>query len=340
MLGMQKWNAGGERLVTLIDVGSSKISCLIVALSPPVASRHQGAVSQAAPAVRVLGLGHQRSRGIKAGVVIDLNEAEQAIRATVSQAERAAGLQVEQVVVSVSCGRLKSHNFAASADLTQSLIEPADIERVMIGARAFAERDGRSLVHLNKIAFRLDGAAGIAEPLGMSCRRLTADVHAVTADEAPLRNLLAAVERGYLSVAGVIAAPYASALACTTPGERQLGVAAIDMGGGITSIAVFVDGHFLYTDAIAVGGTHITYDLARALSTPLAEAERIKTLYGSMTKAHSDANELVSYTAVGADEATRAHCLTDGRVGPTAREHLLQIVEQVARRPVALVGLA
>ena len=333
MLGMRRLQGGGERLVTLVDVGSTKISCLIAAVAPWVGARGAPAIHPGQPLpARILGLGHQRSRGIKAGVVIDLNEAEQAIRAAVSQAERAAGLQIEEVIVSVSCGRLKSHNFAASADIASGTVGPADISRVMAGARAFAERDGRSLVHLNRIAFRLDGANGIEQPLGMSCRSLTADVHAVTADEAPLRNLLTAVERGYLTIAGVVAAPYASALATTDAEERRLGVAAIDLGGGTSSIAVFADGHFLYTDAIAVGGTHITYDIARALSTPLAEAERIKTLYASVSKANSDANELVSYTTVGADEGSELLHTTKARIGDMVRARIEQILDLLAER--------
>ena len=146
---------------------------------------------------------------------------------------------MEEVFLSVACGRLKSSTFTANTEIEGRVVGSADIERLMAAARTHVERDGRTLLHMNCISYRLDGAAGIGEPLGLAGRTLGADLHAVTADEAPLRNLLQVVERAYLSAAGLVPAPYASGLAATTEEERQLGVVAIDIGAGTTTLAAF-----------------------------------------------------------------------------------------------------
>lgn len=292
-----------DGVVTLLDVGSSKVSALIVALdrdgngSGREPSRFPGSV---------LGFGYQRSRGVKAGLVVDLEEAEQAIRSSVAQAERMAGVNVRDVVVSVTCGRLKSKTFKAKTALDGRAAQEADIARIMSTGKRHAERDGRAIVHLNRIGWRIDGAGGYEDIVGIKGGVLEADLHAVTADEPPLRNLVQAVERAYLDVSGMVAGPYASAIAATSAEERRLGATVIDMGGGATTMAMFVDGHFIHTDAVAIGGSHITYDIARALSTPIAEAERIKTLYGSVFGAASDEQEMISFPIAGEEEGSGA----------------------------------
>ncbi len=311
-------SAKGRGIVGLLDVGTSKIVCLIAA--PQARSREAGG---GPGGLRVYGVGHQRSRGLKAGVITDLEAAEQAVRDAVSQAERMAGVELDEVFLSVSCGRLRSHNFAANADVEAGVVTDNDIARVLAGGRAYAEREGRTLVHLNRYGFRLDGSAGVREPRGMAARKLSADLHAVTADDAPLRNLMLVVERCYLSVAGIVATPYASALAATSEEERRLGVTCIDIGGGATTIAVFSEGQFLYTDAIPVGGNHITFDIARNLQTPLAEAEQIKALYGTLVGAPSDEHEAFSFPLAGEEDGALAHT-TKARLTTVIRPRMVE----------------
>ena len=270
----------GRKIVGLLDIGTFKVACLIVAAGERAPSNGHAGVPG-----RVIGVGHQRSRGVKAGVITNLDEAEAAVRATIAQAERMAGVTLEEVLVSVSCGRLSSQNFAASAAVESGTVSDDDVERVLAGGRSYAEREGRTLVHLNRIGFRLDGVSGIPDPRGMAARRLAADLHAVTGDEAPIRNLLLVIERCYLNASGLIPSALASAIAATSEEERRLGVTCIDIGGGATTLAVFAEGRFLFTDTVTVGGSHITFDIARTLQTPLAEAERIKALYGTLVGA-------------------------------------------------------
>jgi cell division protein FtsA len=307
-----------RRLVSVLDVGTAKVACLI-------------AVADETGGMRVIGLGHQRSRGVKAGVIVDMDEAEQAIRASVGQAERMAGVTLEEVVVGVSCGRLASLNFAANTDVESGRVGDGDIARALKGARAFAERDGRALVHLNPTGIRLDGAPGGGDPRGMAARRLGLDLHAVTADEGPLQNLTLAVERCFLGVSALVPTPYASALAATTEEERRLGVAVLDIGAGTTTIAGFVDGRFVLADAIPVGGHHITFDIARSLQMPLAQAERIKALYGALVGAPSDAHDTFTYQLAGEEEGVE-HTTTKAVLGEIMRPRVASLVDLAGDR--------
>jgi cell division protein FtsA len=322
MLSRNKTERRGGEIVGLLDVGTNKIVCLIAELVP--AGRYDAAGGKRA---RVLSVGHQRSRGLKAGVITDLAEAEAAIRATIAQAERKAQVTLEEVFVSVSCGRLQSLNFSASVDIDGGVVDEHDIERVMAGARSWTERDERMLVHLNRIGFRLDGTTDAGDPRGMAARRMTCNVHAIAADEAPIRNLLHVIERCYLSASALVTAPYASALATTSEEERHLGVTCIDMGGGTTTVAVFAQGHFIHAGTVHMGGHHITCDIAYALQTPLAEAERIKTLYGTMLIAQSDEREEFSYPLAGED---------DGAMGRMTKADLAGLIRPRVANMLAL----
>ncbi len=323
----------GERVVTVLDIGTAKICCLIVALvaDPEHSGGALGVGEQGRLPARLLGFGHQRSQGIKAGVVVDLDAAEREIRATVAKAERAAGVTVDEVVISVSCGRVRSRNFSASAPVGGRTVSDGDIERVRAAGRSFAEADGRKVLHLFEIGYGLDGVGGIREPRGLAGRELSVDLHAVTVDESPLRNLLLLVERCHLTVSGLVAAPYASGLAAVTREEARLGVACLDLGAGTTTLSVFAEGHFVYSDIIAIGGNHITFDIARALSTPLYEAERIKTLYGSLVHASSDAHESISYPVVGEDEVSLWHTSKE-EIGALVRARVANMLEVMRDR--------
>jgi cell division protein FtsA len=316
-------------LIGVLDIGTSKTVCLIVAVPSSHGSgfwRHEGA--------QVVGFGQRASRGLKAGVVIELDAAEQALRAAVAQAEQMAGAAIEDVILGVTGGQFKSNTFQADTRIENRIVGDADIDRLMAAARRYAQRDGRTLLHLNHIGYRLDGTAGAADPRGMAGSTLAADLHAVTADDAPLRNLLHVVERACLSPAAIVPAAYASGLAATTEEERRLGTTCIDMGAGTTSLSMFAEGQLLSVDAVAVGGQHVTFDIARTLSTPFAEAERIKALYGTLESVESDDRGMVAYTLAGEEEptlyqTTKAHIR--GIVGSRISDLLANVAERIGR---------
>jgi cell division protein FtsA len=205
------------------------------------------------------------------------------------------------------------------------------MDRLMAGAYAYAEREGRMLIHLNRIGFRVDGAPGGHDPRGMAAGRLAADLHTVSADEAPVRNLMVVVERCYLAVRALIATPYASALAATTEEERRLGVVCIDIGGGTATAAAFADGHFVHAATVPVGGHHITLDIAQALQAPLAEAERIKTLYGTAIVAQSDEYATFPYALAGEEDGARGQA-TKAQLAGIIRPRLAGILGLVRER--------
>lgn len=308
--------------IGLIDIGSSKIAC---AIAEP--GKFDG-VHGGPTALRIRGLGHHRARGIKSGVVVDIDEAEKSVRAAVAQAERRAECTIREAVVSVSCGRQASLLFSASSDIAAGVVGDADVARTMTGAKAYAERDGRRVLHINRLGCRLDDAVGADEPVGLAAARLTIDCHAVTADEAPLRNILLLMERAYLTPAAILAAPFASALGVTDAEDRQVGVTVVDIGAGVTSIASFLGGRLVYASVIPSGGLHIDYDIARALQAPLIESARIKSLYATLAVARSDLDRTFSYS-LAADRDGEEFQTTFAELADIIRpriQHLLNVV--------------
>jgi cell division protein FtsA len=288
------------QVVSVLDVGSSKICCLIARLSP--SDGGGDALKGRTHSVELLGIGHQRSRGIKSGVVVDLDAAEEAIRHVVDTAERMAGITVDSLIVNLSAGRLASETYSATVAVPGTAITETDIGRVLAAGRSHSVADDRSVVHSLPIGYSLDADGGIADPRGMVGKRLGVDMHMVTADSQPLSNLELCVNRAHLSIASLVASPYASGLSALVDDEAELGCALVDFGGGATTIAVFMKGEFVHADAIAIGGKHITTDIARGLSTRLQDAERLKTMHGSALPSAADDNELLSVPTIGDDD--------------------------------------
>jgi cell division protein FtsA len=307
---------GGRRstVVSVLDVGSTKVCCLIARLKP----REGEALKRRTHSVEVLGFASTRSRGIKSGMVVDLEEAEQAIRLAVDAAERMAEVTVGSLIVNLSCGRLKSETYSASVAVGGPVAE-ADIQRVLGAGGAHSVSDGRMVLHSLPIGYSLDANRGVNDPVGMVGETLGVDMHVVTADEAPLRNLELAINRCHLEIETVVATPFASGLSTLVDDEAELGVALIDMGGGTTTLSVFHNGECIHADAIAVGGQHVTLDIARGLSTNLADAERIKARHGSALSSISDEKDILTIPPVGEDE--RDHPNT------VARSALVRIIK-------------
>ena len=290
-------------ILCVLDVGASKVVCLIAKLIPAEPSDMlRGRTHRA----RILGIGHQRSRGIKAGVVIDMDETEAAVRLAVDAAERMAGVQVESVIVANTGGRLGSAYFHASVPLMGG-VGDSDLHRVREATSLHTAQPGRSILHSLPTSYSLDAANGIRDPKGMMGERLGADLHVVSADSAAVSNLLLAIERCHLSVEAVVATPYASGLAVLVDDESSLGATVLDLGGGSVGMGVFRNGKLVHADAVAIGGKHITMDIARGLNTRLSDAERLKTLHGSAISSPSDDRESLSVMQVGEEGDSPVH---------------------------------
>ena len=316
-------------IVSALDVGTSKICCLIAKTwsAPDWFEVAAGDVQ-----FEVLGFGHRRAEGLKGGMVTHLDRAEHCIRSAVDTAERMAGVIVEDVHVAVTCGRLKSESFSATVALPSGAVREDDTLRIIAGARQYAARDKRTVLHALPTGYHLDDHNGIRDPLGMCGERLGIDIHAVTADEVAIRNLSLCVERAHLGVSGLVAAPYASALAVITPDETKLGAACIDFGAGTTTLSVFADGHFIHTDAIALGGVGITTDIARTLGAPLEHAERLKTLHGSAFATPSDEREIITFPSAGEGQRGLMNQINKAQVAVIIRPRVEEILDLMRRR--------
>lgn len=297
--GSKEMDRGGT--ITVLDIGSTKICCIIARLKPAGDGQLlQGRTHKP----HVIGIAHQRSQGIKSGVIVDLDKAEQAIRLAVDAAERMAGVTVESLLVNFTAGRMLSLEASADVKLDGHAVDRADIKRVLAAGARHVMNAERKVVHALPIGYSLDGEHGIKDPTGMVGDFLGVDIHVLTADVAPLRNLELAINRSHLSVDGVVAAPYAAGLSTLVEDEMEMGVACIDMGGGTTSMGIFSDGKFLHGASIPVGGHHVTMDLARGLSTRLEDAERLKVMHGSALSSAADDHDLVSVPPMGEDAGT------------------------------------
>ena len=271
--------------LSILDIGTSKVVCLIAELNPAEANERLRGRTHVA---RIIGIGHQRSLGLKGGAIIDLESAERAIRAAVDAAERMAKVEVQSVIVNLTGGRIGSQHYAASVDLRSGSVGDSDVKRVLATAATHAIRPGKAVLHALPTGYALDGVPGVLDPRGLIGGKLSVDMHVVASEAAAARNVMLAVERCHLEVEAVVATPYASGLSVLVDDEAEMGVVVVDLGGGTTSLGVFSGGHLVHADAIAVGGNHITMDVARGLSTRVSAAERLKTLHGSCISSASD----------------------------------------------------
>jgi len=280
-------------LIAALDVGSTKIACFIAKLE--------------GQEPRVVGIGHQVSKGVRGGAVVDLEAAESSILNAVSAAEQMAGESLESVIVNVAGGQPESRTVKVEVSLAGHEIGDADLRRVLAQGRAQAQHAERHLLHAIPAGFTIDGSRGIRDPRGMFGEKLGVNMHLVTVDTGAVRNLAAAIGRCRLDVDEVVVSAYAAGLAALVEDELDLGATVIDMGGGTTSVAVFNGGECVYTDIVRLGGTHVTNDIVQGLNTPLVHAERMKTLYGSALASPADEREIIDVPLIGEDEHAQAN---------------------------------
>ena len=315
-------------LVGALDVGTSKIACLIARLKP---RPPQDVLPQRSHSIEVLGFGHTVARGIKSGAVIDLADAEAAVRQAVDVAERAAKVQLESVVVSVSAGRPASELISATVEVAGSIAE-RDIARVLAAGSRHSVRPGRAVLHSLPIGFVLDEAAGIRDPRGMLGRHFGIDMHVATTDVSVARNLMLAIERCHLDVEAMVASPYVAGLSALADDEADLGAAVVDMGAGTTTIAVFSGGRFMHADGFGLGGRHVTMDLARGLNARIADAERIKTLYGGVMAGAADERDMIAVPPADNDEREAPQFVSRASLVRIIKPRIEEILEMVRDR--------
>lgn len=280
-------------LIAALDVGTSKVCCAIARVED------EGRL-------RVMGVGHQVSRGVKAGAVIDMEAAETCIGAAMHEAEQMAGETMRSVFVAMSGGYPHSQLMSAEVAIHGAEITDADIRRARAQVAALQAPADSTVLHAIPVSYAVDGIRGVVEPKGMFGDRLGMQVHVVSAHAGAVRNLQTCVNRCHLDIEGVVAGAYASALAALVEDEKKLGVTCIDMGGGATSISVFIEDQMVWADSIPVGGSHVTADLAHGLGTSLAYAERLKTLHGNTIPGVADDREMLEAPQIGEEDRPSA----------------------------------
>ena len=316
-------------LVASLDVGTSKIACMIARLKPcPPSDAFRGR----SHAAELIGYSQIQARGVKAGAVVDLNECEQVVRQAVSLAERMAKVRVESVLLPVSGGRLQGHMIEAATDIRGGAVSADDVARLTSTGMRHATGVGRTVLHALPVGYSLDGVKGVRDAKGMLARQFGVDMNVVTADAMVARNLMLVVERCHLNVEAMAASPYVAGLSILTDDEADLGAAVVEMGAGTTTIAIFSGGRFIHASGFAVGGQHITMDLARGLSATIADAERIKTLYGTVLTGGSDARELMSVPTAGDNEPDVPQIVSRATIGSIIRHRAEEIFEMVRDR--------
>lgn len=305
-----------NNIIAGLDIGSSKIACFIAELGDDNTPQ-------------VIGYGTCASHGIKRGMVVDMDATERAIREAVGMAEEMADMTVSQVFVSIGGVHLRSHVTDGLVVLGNHEINQSDLNKVAEVACAKHVEGDRQIIHSLPMKYVLDDQLDIRDPRGMMGSRLEADVNIITAAKAPVRNIIRCVQRCNLDVAGQVVSPYASALSTLIEDERELGVALVDIGGGTCDIAIYDHEQMVYAAVVPVGGNHITSDIARGLSTPLYQAERIKTLYGSAMASLVESDTNIDIPHVGEDEDNMTGHITRSQLAGIIQPRCEEILEMV-----------
>jgi cell division protein FtsA len=235
------------------------------------------------------------------------------------------------VILSVTAGRMGSQLVEAAAEIRGGSVTDADVTRVMTAAMHHGADEGRTVMHALPVGYSLDGVKGVRDARGMVARRFGIDTNVVTVDASVVKNLMLVVERCHLDIEAMVAAPYAAGLSVLADDETDLGAAVIDMGAGTTTIATFAGGRFVHGSGFALGGQHVTMDLARGLGANIADAERIKTLYGTVLTGGSDARELMTIPSPG-DERDPPQIVSRATVTNIVRQRVEEIFEMVRDR--------
>ncbi len=288
----------------LLDIGSSKIACLILKFPDGNNQSNKSEHLQETKriAYRVVGVATRKSRGIKAGEVIIADEVEKSIRTVVQQAQKMASTTIDDVLICFSGGSPMSNNIFEESNLQTTVVGRKDIGTLLSKYDFDAVANGREILHAMPVNFILDDRSGLTDPCGLTGQTLGLDINLITIDQNVLGNITQCLNRCQLGLAGAIFSPYASARSSLVEDELKLGSACIDMGGGSTGVSIFVNHQMVFGSSVKFGGEHITSDIMQAFQISFEEAERIKTLHGGVVITNLDDSDLIELSSGEAGE--------------------------------------
>lgn len=308
-----------KNLIVGLDIGTSKIVAIVAELLP------EGTL-------KVIGLGQHISRGLKKGVVVNIDSTMQAIQRAIEEAELMADCKINTVFTGIAGNHVKSLNSHGMVKIKDAEVSQMDVDRVVETARAIALPADQQILHILTQEFIIDGQEDVREPLGMSGMKLEVKVHIVTGAVAAAQNIVKCIKRCGLEVSDLILQPLASSVAVLTEDEKELGVCLVDIGGGTTDIAVFKNGAIRHTAVIPIAGDQMTNDIAVAFRTPTQSAEEIKVKYGCALRQLADAREVVEVPGVDGREARQLSVQTLAEVIEPRVVELYEFVQKELRR--------
>jgi len=308
-----------EKLIVGLDIGTSKVLAIVGELTPT-------------GEVEIIGVGHHPSRGMKKGVVVNIESTVQSIQRAVEEAELMAGCQIHSVYAGIAGSHISSFNSHGIVAIKDKEVGQGDVERVIEAARALAIPADQKVLHILPQEFIIDKQEGIREPIGMSGVRLEAKVHIVTGAVSAAQNIIKCVRQCGLEVEDIILEQLASCTAVLSEDEKELGVCLVDIGGGTTDIAVYTDGAIRHTAVIPIAGDQVTNDIAVALRTPTQCAEEIKIKYACALKQLAGLDEVIEVPSISGRPSTRISRQNLAEIVEPRYEELLMLVHQELRR--------
>lgn len=321
-------------VLAILDVGSAKISCLILRFDGPSRSREEDGVGPMAgqSSFRVIGAATTRSRGVRFGEVSAMQETERAVRTAVQSAQKMAQIRVDHVIACFAGAGPRSYGLAGEVSVEDGPVSERDISRVLAACEVPDFGHDREVLHAQPVNFALDARTGLSDPRGQIGQRLACDMHLLTIDETAISNLIHCIRRCDLELAGIASSAYVSGLSSLVEDEQELGAACIDMGGGATGVSIFIKKHMIYADSVRLGGEHVTADIAKGLQVPLAIAERIKTVHGGVVATGVDDREMIEIGGDSGDWERDRRTVSRAELIGIMRPRVEEILEEVRAR--------
>lgn len=318
-------------VVAVLDIGTWKIACLVLRFDGPETFAETDGIGAMAgqSRFRVIGAASTCSRGVRFGEIDVMVEAERAIRTAIQSAQKMAQVRVDHVIACFSGASPRSYGLVGEVDVQGAAVTEGDIAQVLAACEMPDIGAERDVLHAQPVNFALDHRSGMADPRGQVGQRLTSDMHLLTVDRRAIQNLAQAVKRCDLELAGIASSAYASALSSLVEDEQELGSVCIDFGGGATGLSIFVKKHMIYADTIKLGGDHVTADLSKGLSVPMAFAERIKTIYGGLVATGMDDRDMIEITSETGDWEHDRRQVSRSEVIGIIRPRVEEILEEV-----------
>ena len=320
-------------VIAILDVGTSKIACLILRFDGVEETRDDGVGSMAGQSnFRVIGAATTKSRGVRFGEITMMNETERAIRTAVQAAQKMASVRVDHVIACFSGAEPRSYGLAGELELQDSVVTEQDVSRVLAACDVPDIGEGREVIHAQPVNFALDHRTGLGDPRGQIGNKLACDLHLLSVEAAVIQNLLYCIKRCDLELAGIASSAYVSGISSLVEDEQELGAACIDMGGGSTGLSIFMKKHMIFADSVRLGGDHVTSDISKGLQVPLVVAERIKTKHGGVHATGMDDREMIEIGGDSGDWDKDRRQVSRTELIGIIRPRVEEILEEVRAR--------